>query len=152
MNPLSTCGLAFLLPLICLNGVAAHAESGESQQPALSCLAEAIYFETRGTGDEGGLAVAHVILNRQKNPEFPSTICGVVNDGCQFSYRCDGEPEILKNATERDRAFRIARLVLPGTSPDPTDGALFFHSKSLEPGWFATRQRIGEIGGNVFYR
>ena len=57
---------------------------------ALACLAEAVYFEARGTGTKGETAVAHVIVNRAKSAEFPRTVCGVVGDGCQFSYRCNG--------------------------------------------------------------
>ena len=38
-------------------------------------------------------------------------------------------------------------------SADPTDGALFFHSAKARPGgFFKKRPRVGEIGGNVFYR
>ena len=118
---------------------------------ALACLAEAVYFEARGTGVTGESAVAHVVVNRAKSPRFPSTVCGVVADGCQFSYRCDGRPDVLAEPRARAHAFRVAEAVLSGT-PDITHGALFFHAASVAPGWFDTRPRIGRIGGNVFYR
>ncbi|WP_424933826.1 cell wall hydrolase [Amaricoccus macauensis] len=141
---------------LCL-GIAATvpAQASESDQPspeAVACLAEAVYFEARGTTDRGALAVAHVVVNRRENDEFPGTICGVVEDGCQFSYKCDGKPEVLANPDERERAFEAAEAVLAGDAPDPTDGALFFHASSVDPGWFASRPRVGEIAGNVFYR
>jgi spore germination cell wall hydrolase CwlJ-like protein len=117
----------------------------------LACLAEALYFEARGTGARGKEAVAHVILNRMKDREFPSTVCGVVRDRCQFSYRCDGRPETMTDAASRARAYRTAEAVLAG-APDITGGAMFFHSARVSPGWFRTRQRIGTFGGNVFYR
>lgn len=119
---------------------------------ATACLAEAIYFEARGTGDKGAAAVAHVVVNRAANPEFPNSVCGVVGDGCQFSYRCDGTPEVYRSATEQARALRTAQAVLTGQIADLTTGALFFHSARTTPGWFSTRPRVGEIGGNVFYR
>ncbi len=54
------------------------------------CLATALYFEARGEGIKGQAAVAEVILNRVESPQFPRTVCGVVNQsngrGCQFSY------------------------------------------------------------------
>jgi spore germination cell wall hydrolase CwlJ-like protein len=117
----------------------------------LACLAEAIYFEARGTGTTGESAVAHVVVNRAKSPSFPSTVCGVVADGCQFSYRCDGRPDALTDPKSRAKAFKVAETVLAG-APDITDGALFFHSARVDPGWFSSRPRVGTFGGNVFYR
>lgn len=115
-----------------------------------ACLAEAIYFEA-GTSAEARAAVAHVILNRARDPRFPKSVCGVVRDGCQFSYRCSGRSLALADPRKRDGAHRTAEAVLSG-APDITGGALFFHAASVKPGWFRTRPRVGEIGGNVFYR
>jgi spore germination cell wall hydrolase CwlJ-like protein len=121
-------------------------------QADLACLAEAIYFEARGTGTQGETAVAHVVVNRARSPKFgPRTVCGVVADGCQFSYRCDGRSDALSEASSRARAYRVAETVLAG-APDITRGALFFHSARIAPGWFASRPRVGTFGGNVFYR
>jgi N-acetylmuramoyl-L-alanine amidase len=119
--------------------------------PDLACLAEAVYFEARGTGVSGESAVAHVVVNRARSPKFPGSVCGVVGDGCQFSYRCDGRPDVLADPRDRARAFTVAETVLSG-APDITRGALFFHAATVAPGWFDTRPRIGRIGGNVFYR
>ena len=117
----------------------------------IACLAEAIYFEARGTGTDGEAAVAHVVVNRSHAPEFPGSVCGVIRDGCQFSYRCDGRSDRLSDASARARAYRVAEAVLTAEE-DPTEGALFFHSAKARPGWFAKRERVGRIGGNVFYR
>jgi spore germination cell wall hydrolase CwlJ-like protein len=117
----------------------------------LSCLAEAVYFEARGTGVTGESAVAHVVVNRARASSFPNSICGVVGDGCQFSYRCDGRSDALADSGARARAFKVAESVLGG-SPDITNGALFFHSARVAPGWFKSRPRVGTFGGNVFYR
>lgn len=119
---------------------------------AEACLAEAVYYETLGTSERAAEAVAHVVLNRREHDEFPETVCAVVSEGCQFSYRCDGKPETLSDAEERNRAFRAAEAVLEGRAADPTDGALFFHSENVQPGWFQSRDRTIEIGGNIFYR
>ena len=61
----------------------------------LKCLAEAIYFESRGENLTGQAAVGEVIINRMLSQKFPDSICGVVSEGasrlnaCQFSYNCD---------------------------------------------------------------
>ena len=68
-------------------------------QPEQACLANAIYFEARSESLRGQAAVAQVVLNRVRNPTYPSSICGVVyqNDNwfnrCQFSFACDGRKD-----------------------------------------------------------
>ena len=140
--------------LLLLAGLAAaplFATTAEASDREVACLAEAVYFEARGTGAEGETAVAHVVVNRSNAPEFPDSVCGVVAQGCQFSYRCDGRPDALTDPKARARAYRVAEAVLTADA-DPTSGALFFHSAQARPGWFAKRKRVGTIGGNVFYR
>lgn len=126
---------------------------GTAYRPgAMACLAEAVYYESRGRSLKAGHAVAHVVLNRREHEEFPATVCGVVTEDCQFSYRCDGRPENLADEAERERAFRVAKDALEAQAEDPTGGALFFHAETMPPGWFNTRDRTVEIGGNIFYR
>src|SRR5579872_5205727 len=63
---------------------------------AVTCLAEAVYYEAANQGPDGEAAVAQVVLNRVRNPLFPKTVCGVVfqgsnqSTGCQFTFTCDG--------------------------------------------------------------
>ena len=120
------------------------------QSGDLACLAEAVYFEARGTGRAGETAVAHVVVNRAKARSFPNSVCGVVHDGCQFSYRCDGRSDALAEPGSRARAYKVAETVLEG-APDTTGGALYFHSAKAKAG-FKGRKKVGVIGGNVFYR
>jgi N-acetylmuramoyl-L-alanine amidase len=161
LRPLST--VAALISLIVLaspaaaNGPAARQATASSKSvPAVSsaehaCLAEAIYFEATPAAASRE-AVAHVIVNRAESGEFPQTVCGVVKDGCQFSYRCSGKSLAMKDRSKRDGAVQTAAAAVLSGAPDPTRGALFFHSARAKPGWFSTRQRVGVIGGNVFYR
>lgn len=123
---------------------------------AQECLAEALYFEARGTGPEGRRAVGEVIMNRAAHPEFPSTVCGVVdhryNGSCQFSYRCDSIPETYNEPVELAHARATALVLLTDRQKDITKGALFFHAASMAPGWFGTLHHLGRFGGNIFYR
>ena len=87
----------------------------------LFCMASNIYFESRAEGEQGKQAVAHVVQNRIKDPKFPKTACGVIQEGrhfeswktrgqemapeqrqyiprrnqCQFSWYCDGLKDII---------------------------------------------------------
>ena len=62
----------------------------------MRCLAEAIYFESRGEPETGQAAVAQVVLNRVRSGIFPANVCGVVYQdrnrpfACQFSFACEG--------------------------------------------------------------
>ncbi|MEM8569760.1 MAG: cell wall hydrolase [Pseudomonadota bacterium] len=147
----------FMVALIagCTNTATEQVEEEQSRADVdpqdVACLAEAIYFEARGTGEVGTQAVAHVVINRKESPKFPNTVCSVVGDRCQFSYRCDGIPEVYAEPVAKADAIRMAETVLSG-APDITEGSLFFHAAWMEPGWFNTRPRVGRFGGNIFYR
>lgn len=116
------------------------------------CLREAIYFEAHASNTAGQHAVADVIKNRAEDPRFPGSICGVISDGCQFSYRCDGRPENFPDKVKYENASRVAKEALVEKDEDITGGALFFHAARMAPGWFATLKRVGDFGGNIFYR
>lgn len=125
------------------------------------CLAANMYFEARGEGTAGQLAVAQVTLNRVASERFPNSICAVVRDakvrngkivkyGCQFTWYCDGLPEVIRDTDTYDKIYDIAtNLLLNDAIPDITDGALYFHSKDVSPGWRKKRTVI--IGHHIFY-
>lgn len=122
------------------------------------CLARAVYHEARGETVAGQFAVAEVILNRVASPDFPGTVCGVVNQGasrrgaCQFSFACDGRPDTMHNPRARDIARKIARLMIDGAPRRLTLGATHFHARGVRPRWARLFERTAEIGAHVFYR
>jgi len=122
-----------------------------------SCLLEAVYYEAQANHLDGGKAVAHVILNRKKDPRFPNSVCGVIADGqgqgrCQFSYRCDSKPEVFRDQSKLAGATRVIEAVAANPEDDVTNGALFFHAAWMKPGWFATLRKTVVLGGQIFYR
>ncbi|MDP2083950.1 MAG: cell wall hydrolase [Gemmobacter sp.] len=122
------------------------------------CLAEALYFEARGESLKGQFAVAEVILNRVESPQYPGTVCGVVRQGtgqrgaCQFSYTCDGRPDVVTDPASWDRAGKIARLMLDGSDRSLTDGATHFHTTQVRPVWSRIFDQTTRIGAHLFYR
>lgn len=116
------------------------------------CLAQAIYFESRGEPLDGQVAVAEVVLNRRDSRDFPSTVCGVTHQGCQFSYVCDGYSDTMKGGAARDRSEKLASLMLAGRPRSLTDGALYFHTRSVRPDWSRRFARTTTIGHHMFYR
>lgn len=147
---LANCSAATEAPPVARAATENPAEPVRVSDSDLACLSEAVYFEA-GNSAQGKRAVAHVVVNRARDPRFPGSVCGVVRDGCQFSYRCERKSLALADADKRAASRRAAEAALTG-SDDPTGGALFFHSARVAPGWFKSRPRIGEFGGNVFYR
>ncbi len=123
------------------------------------CLAEAIYFESRGEPLAGQIAVAEVVLNRVDSPAYPKTVCGVTHQGvgtagraCQFSYACDGRPEVMSSSVPRERAEKLATLMLAGRERVVTEGATHFHSSAVRPSWAGKMTRTAKIGHHSFYR
>jgi hypothetical protein len=122
------------------------------------CLTEAIYFEARGESVEGQYAVAEVVLNRVENANYPGSICEVVNQGtgrryaCQFTYTCDGIPELVTDDRAWDRAGRIARIMMDGAPRDLTAGATHYHADWVNPSWARVYPRTARYGSHIFYR
>ncbi|EAR50010.1 hypothetical protein OG2516_07405 [Oceanicola granulosus HTCC2516] len=122
------------------------------------CLAEALYFEARGEGEQGLFAVGEVILNRAEDPRYPDTVCEVVNQGtgrryaCQFSYTCDGIPEHISEPAAWRKVGKIAKLLLDGAPRDLTDGSTHYHTTAVNPSWASQLDATTQIGVHRFYR
>ncbi|MEZ5755023.1 MAG: cell wall hydrolase [Paracoccaceae bacterium] len=127
--------------------------SGDAQW---ECLSKAIYFEARGESLRGQFAVAEVILNRVDSPDYPGTICGVVQQrgggGCQFSYVCDGRADRMRDPEATWRAERVARAMMDGAPRALTMGATHFHTRWVRPGWARRFPQTAAIGAHLFYR
>ncbi|MDE3080130.1 MAG: cell wall hydrolase [Paracoccaceae bacterium] len=123
-----------------------------------ACLAKAIYFEARGESVEGEFAVGEVIANRVDSPDFPHSICAVINQGtgqryaCQFSFACDGRPDVIRDEAAYEKAGKIAKLILDGAPRVLTKGATYFHTVWVHPGWSRRFEETAAIGAHVFYR
>ena len=141
-----------------------HVESpvADRERPPVSehaqdrhCLALAMYWEARGEGRTGMVAVGFVVRNRVRDPRFPNAVCDVVYEGgetppCQFSWWCDGRSDRPTDATQWRRSLELAREMLTTSVEDPTQGALFFHSTAMASPW--RRTRTAKIGNHIFYR
>lgn len=132
-----------------------------------SCLAANIYFEARGEGTVGQVAVARVTINRTLREGFPSTICGVVTAGikdasgkqkkhrCAFSWYCDGLPDVVSDPVLYRKIYRMAESFVRGHRDDEldiTEGATHFHTVAVNPAWKHELRRVARIGDHLFYR
>jgi N-acetylmuramoyl-L-alanine amidase len=114
------------------------------------CLAKNIYYEARGEGHLGMLAVGQVTLNRANNPNFPNSICGVVYEKGQFSW-------VGKNKTQPkgpmfNAAQKAAMDVLNGEHPLKDFDALHFHNSGVQPAWARNKRKLKVIRNHHFYK
>ena len=131
--------------------------TGESFDKAVKCLAEAVYFESRGEPVRGQIAVAQVIMNRVFSPFYPNDVCGVVHQsnsrGCQFSYNCDGIPNVVTEPDAMARAMHIARDMINGKLWMPEVAkATHYHAYYVRPDWINEMYTISTMGVHTFYR
>lgn len=130
------------------------ADGGEQWE----CLAEALYFEARGETIRGMFAVGEVILNRVDSDAYPDTLCGVINQGtgrryaCQFTYTCDGNPEVISEPRAWERVGKVAAILIEGAPRALTGGATHYHTKAVSPSWAKRFPRTAAIGSHYFYR
>jgi Cell Wall Hydrolase len=132
---------------------------GEERVKAQKCLTEAIYFEARGEPERGQIAVAQVVMNRVFSGYYPNTVCGVVYQNanrklaCQFTFACDGIPDVVKEPDAYERAQRIAAETLDGKHWLPDVGkATHYHARWVHPRWVREMHKLDRIGVHTFYR
>ncbi len=124
----------------------------------MRCLAEAIYFESRGEPEAGQAAVAQVVLNRVRSGIFPTDVCGVVYQdrnrpfACQFSFACEGRSLRIEEPGPWAAATRIAQSVVSGATYNPKVAeALNYHANYVMPFWAPYLRRVDRIGNHIFY-
>jgi spore germination cell wall hydrolase CwlJ-like protein len=125
---------------------------------ALRCLTQAVYYEAALEPLEGQEGVAQVVLNRVRDPNYPSTVCGVVyqgaerTTGCQFSFTCDGALSRAPIAWAWSRAARVAERALAGHVATRVGTATHYHADYVHPWWSPTLAKITQVGAHIFYR
>lgn len=142
-----------------------HAWMGKPLPPSVfsakeqTCLANAVYFEARGESLRGQAAVAQVVLNRVRNPAYPSTICGVVyqnqnlKNRCQFSFACDGKKDRILSPKNYKTAEQIAMAVTAGKIFLPeVASSTHYYAQYVSPRWARSMEKMKKIGLHIFYR
>ena len=149
-----------------LIAAAVASEEAASQEAAardaeLNCLAENVYYESRGEPLDGQYAVAEVTMNRVASSLFPKSVCEVVHekrwdvrrkrDVGAFSWtELDslGQP----HGVAWHQAREVAAAVYDGTHEPTVPNALYYHAKYIKPRWAKQSRRVATIGSHVFYR
>ncbi len=130
----------------------------QSDRIALACN---IYHEARSQSDEGQIAVALVTRNRVESPKYPSTYSEVVwqikrsprtnRRVAQFSWALDGKPDKVRDSRAWIKAWNIAGEVISYNIDDFTNGALWYHTKTVNPVWNKSMAIATVIDDHIFY-
>jgi hypothetical protein len=133
--------------------------TGIGRAKAEKCLANAVYFEARGETVRGQIAVAQVVMNRVFSPFYPNDVCGVVYQNahrhlaCQFTFACDGIPDIVTEPDAWERAKRISRDMLDGKLWMPEVAkSTHYHAYWVHPSWVGEMKKMYKLGVHTFYR
>ena len=119
----------------------AASDSGTTSDVQL--LARAINGEARGEPYEGQVGDGAVILNREKAPNFPNTISGVIYQPGAFTAVSDGQINVALE--DESTVVKAARDALNGW--DPTGGAIYyFNPNTATNKWIWSRPHIKTIG------
>lgn len=107
-------------------------------------FAAILQCEAGGSGYDGMLAVATVIMNRIASSRFPDTIKGVVYQSGQFSPTWNGSLERVLSRGPSSTAYTVAKDALAGKRHSKVKDCFFFHAA-----W--TGHSGINVGGNVFW-
>lgn len=129
-----------------------------SRQRAIDCLAAAMWYEAGAdAGDQR--AVGQVVLNRVRNPAFPSTVCGTVFEGaslatgCQFTFTCD-RSMLHRRPSEAQlaEARKLAGAMLAGETDLRVGLATHYHTDWVHPAWSGSMLKLARVGTHLFFR
>jgi spore germination cell wall hydrolase CwlJ-like protein len=134
------------------------AAAGEDRDRAVTCLAQAVYYEAAREPEVGQEAIAQVVLNRMRHPAYPKSICGVVYQGaaratgCQFTFTCDGALRWAPEPALWRRARQVAERALAGYVDKQVGSATHYHADYVAPYWAPTLVKMTQVGQHIFYR
>lgn len=118
----------------------------------IMCMTEAIFFEARNQPTIGQVAVAQVVKNRVASRRFPNTVCAVVNQRFQFSYKTEVDSLEYYDTKAFRKSLDVAQMVYFDQIPDILDGATMYHHISIRPRWnFNVLRKVSVIQDHVFY-
>ncbi|MGY3423744.1 spore germination cell wall hydrolase CwlJ-like protein [Bradyrhizobium sp. F1.13.4] len=131
----------------------------KSRAKSEKCLAEAVYFESRGEAVRGQMAVAQVVMNRVFSGKYPDTVCGAVYQNkhrhlaCQFTFACDNNADVIREPEMWERAKKISKAMLDGQIWLAEVGkSTHYHAYWVRPSWVAEMKKMYKTGVHTFYR
>ena len=112
-----------------------------------TCLAEAVYHESRGESVDGQMAVAYVVLHRATQTN--ESLCDVIHKPHQFAFYSEGHEKRVTDIHAWRMAAMIAVMAQTTQTYDHHDDIMYFTGGKIHP-WKNTRY-VMTIGAHHFY-
>lgn len=138
----------FVASIVSLAQPPAHQRGVDLSVSQTKCLAETIYFESRGEGLVGSTAVAYVALNR--TAISGESICSTVHKRGQFSYYNPRHPRIAHHLNDWTTATYVAVYTQLGLLANPIGNATMYNTTRM-PSWTDDAVFSGKINHHYFY-
>ena len=173
-DPRPTLLTAFFIFALLVIAVYSAPTMGSDRDGARFCLAQNMYFEAGNQSIAGKIAVSQVVFNHVLNDNFPDSVCDVIyqaklskwhltngrevplRNKCQFSWYCDGKPDVPVDSATWEESLRLAQTILEAqASPywtDFTEGALWYHADYVYPYWADSLNKTSVIDNHIFYK
>lgn len=131
----------------------------EINMTQLNCVAQNVFFETRGEPIRDKIYVANVTMNRVNDERWPNTACEVVHQKYQFSWTHENHnfiETVNRNKIEKQAwkdSVEVAGLVMTGLINDYTNNAVWYHRNDVNPWWAKKYNKLTSIRSNthLFY-
>lgn len=134
------------------------ADCDKLKERDLDLLACNIYHESRNQPNVGQQAVVSVTINRLRNKHFPDTTEKVVWKKWAFSWTNDGLTDHVTEWNAWLKANQIASTILfliendlYSDAMDVTNGAMWYHHKSINPDWADKNAITVVLDDHIFY-
>jgi Cell Wall Hydrolase len=135
-----------------LDELVADYETGDAADREQDCLANAVYFESRGEPVEGQLAVAQVVLNRASSGRYPADVCDVITQKAQFSFIRRGRfPTPNRSSEAWRKSVAVAKIARDKLARSIPSDVLWYHATYVSPSWGKRLNKSGQIGLHIFY-
>lgn len=133
-------------------GTAIRFATNADRERALGCMTQAIYYEAGTEPEAGQRAVAQVVINRMRHPDYPNSVCGVVYQTCQFTFTCDGALARRPVPAIWSRARRYAEDALAGRAFAGVGYSTHYHTVDIWPYWADVLPVTTTIARHIFHR
>ena len=113
------------------------------------CHAKNIYYEARGEGYIGKIAVAQITFNRAETGKWGYSFCNVVHARKQFSWT--NKKQNPPKGADWYMAKDAAKSFVRGVRVTPLQDGNHYHASYVKPYWSGSMQKVGTIGRHIFY-
>jgi N-acetylmuramoyl-L-alanine amidase len=123
--------------------------------------AATVYMEASGEPDDGERGVAHVLVNRAKDPKkrWGTTLAEVCLEASQFSSWNTRDDNRIRLGAAADDDPVLQKIIgfmqgaIDGTDPDPTGGAIYYFNPDLaKPDWAESLIKTVTLGHQEFFK